>query len=371
MSASSPTQVAVIGAGLAGAACSSQLALLGSSVTLFDMGGRGPGGRTSTRKQAGYQFDHGCQYIQPAEQGHLRGLFKQWQSEGALDEWRGTFGVLDRACGHWQADQGRTLLVGKPSMDSLVKHLAAQQGIQQRWAFKVQHLERLDDGRWLVHGTQRHPGDDPDEPKTEGPFNAVLLADILTCQSGVGAVEMGDEAAKQLLHPVGEAIKKSPCFSLMAALHVGSDAAGVSAASVSGCDALQWIACDSAKPGRERTDGMHCWVAVTSEAFARKAMSASGGQPDMDALSKQLLQKLREALRVINPDLTDDQLEAPFAAVQRWGSGFKAECHPEAYIWDPEGRIQPASSVQQPPRHQRPPEKSCVGHGNHETCRWL
>ena len=81
---------------------------------------------------------------------------------------------------------------------------------------------------------------------------------------------------------------------------------------------------------------MHCWVAVTSEAFARKAMSASGGQPDMDALSKQLLQKLREALRVINPDLTDDQLEAPFAAVQRWGSGFKAECHPEAYIWDPE-----------------------------------
>ena len=63
-------------------------------------------------------------------------------------------------------------------------------------------------------------------------------------------MEMGDEAAKQLLHPVGEAIKKSPCFSLMAALHVGSDAAGVSAASVSGCDALQWIACDSAKPGR-------------------------------------------------------------------------------------------------------------------------
>ncbi|KAK9852607.1 hypothetical protein WJX84_003363, partial [Apatococcus fuscideae] len=248
MAAAPPAKVAVVGAGLAGAACSSQLAVQGTSVSLFDMGGRGPGGRTSTRRQSGYQFDHGCQYIQPAQDNRLQDLFKHWQDQGALAEWKGSFGIVDQSNRKYRKEEERALLVGKPSMDSLVQHLAAQQGIQQHWAFKVQRLEQLKDGQWLVHGLQRHPGDDPDDPRTEGPFNAVLLADILTCQGGVGSVDLGLDAAEKLLHPVGKASNKAPCFSLMAALHVGSQEAGIAAASVTGCDSLQWIACDTSKP---------------------------------------------------------------------------------------------------------------------------
>ena len=48
MAAAPPAKVAVVGAGLAGAACSSQLAMQGTSVSLFDMGGRGPGGLLTT-----------------------------------------------------------------------------------------------------------------------------------------------------------------------------------------------------------------------------------------------------------------------------------------------------------------------------------
>ena len=88
--------------------------------------------------------------------------------------------------------------------------------------------------------------------------------------------------------------------------------------------------------GRERSDGTHCWVAVSTEAFARETLAAANGKPDMDRVSQQLLQKLREALQSINPDLTPCQLEATFTAVQRWGSGFKAKCHPQPYIWDAE-----------------------------------
>ena len=65
-------------------------------------------------------------------------------------------------------------------------------------------------------------------------------------------------------------------------------------------------------------------------------MSAANGKPDMDATAQKLLLKLREALQTINPDLTPSQLEATFSAAQRWGSGFKADCHPEPYIWDAE-----------------------------------
>ncbi len=88
--------------------------------------------------------------------------------------------------------------------------------------------------------------------------------------------------------------------------------------------------------GRERSDGSHCWVAVSTEAYARKIMSAAGGKPDMDAIAKQLLQNLQDALLVINPDLTPCQLESKFTAAQRWGSGFKDNCHPHPYIWDAE-----------------------------------
>ena len=49
---------------------------------------------------------------------------------------------------------------------------------------QVERLQKLGDGRWLVHGLQRHPGDEADDEQVKGPFDAVLLADILTCQPG-------------------------------------------------------------------------------------------------------------------------------------------------------------------------------------------
>lgn len=65
-------------------------------------------------------------------------------------------------------------------------------------------------------------------------------------------------------------------------------------------------------------------------------MAAANGKPDMDDTAQKLLLKLRKALQTINPDLTPSQLEASFSAAQRWGSGFKADCHPEPFIWDAE-----------------------------------
>ena len=59
---------------------------------------------------------------------------------GALTQWPGTFGNLDKGAQQWQADEGRKLLVGKPSMDALVRHLTGQRGIDQYWAFKVSHV---------------------------------------------------------------------------------------------------------------------------------------------------------------------------------------------------------------------------------------
>ena len=51
--------IAVCGAGISGTLCSSILASHGYRVSIFEIG-RGPGGRTSSRRQEGFYFDHGC-----------------------------------------------------------------------------------------------------------------------------------------------------------------------------------------------------------------------------------------------------------------------------------------------------------------------
>ena len=55
--------VAILGAGMAGAAAARRLAEAGLDVRVFDKG-RGIGGRMATRRtEAGARFDHGAQFF--------------------------------------------------------------------------------------------------------------------------------------------------------------------------------------------------------------------------------------------------------------------------------------------------------------------
>jgi predicted NAD/FAD-dependent oxidoreductase len=56
------TQIAIIGAGLAGLAAGRRLADAGHDVTLFEKS-RGVGGRAATRRVGDFSFDHGAQYL--------------------------------------------------------------------------------------------------------------------------------------------------------------------------------------------------------------------------------------------------------------------------------------------------------------------
>ena len=58
-------KVAVVGAGVSGLTCAAALAKNGFDVLVIETG-RGPGGRTSTRRgpdDSGWQWDHGAQYL--------------------------------------------------------------------------------------------------------------------------------------------------------------------------------------------------------------------------------------------------------------------------------------------------------------------
>ena len=58
----SDVSIAVIGAGIAGLACASELSRADAKVTVFERS-RGLGGRLATRRQGNFAFDHGAQFV--------------------------------------------------------------------------------------------------------------------------------------------------------------------------------------------------------------------------------------------------------------------------------------------------------------------
>ena len=102
------TQIAIVGAGIAGLACARKLAKAGVNSVVFDKG-RGVGGRVATRRSGDFQFDHCAPYFTATADDfdtYLRGLI-------------GT--------GHaapWVDDKGHAWTVGKLGMSGIAKGMA-------------------------------------------------------------------------------------------------------------------------------------------------------------------------------------------------------------------------------------------------------
>ena len=124
--------VAIIGAGLAGAFCARTLADAGRRVCVFEKSG-GTGGRLSTRRSAAGEFDHGAQYL-TARGAAMGALLSRLADAGAIARWvpKGK----DRP-GDWH--------VGLPGMSGAVKPLLA--GLDVRLRMPVEALRLVGDGR--------------------------------------------------------------------------------------------------------------------------------------------------------------------------------------------------------------------------------
>lgn len=113
--------VAIIGAGIAGLSCASQLQQAGINVTLFDKS-RGPSGRMSTRRGEGWQCDHGAQYFTARDPAFLAEVAR-WQAAGVAAPWQPRLAAFGRADEH-QPDAGLERFVGKPRMTAPARFLA-------------------------------------------------------------------------------------------------------------------------------------------------------------------------------------------------------------------------------------------------------
>ena len=265
-----PPTVAVVGAGLAGAACARALTAAGVRVEVHDRG-RSPGGRMASPRVDDRRVDLGASYFTVRDDG-FAAVVEDWRARGLARPWTDAFhvagpdglGALKPGPLRWGAGDG---------LRSLVADLL--DGLDVRQCATVSAVG---------------PG-----PHVDGrAYDAVVLA-------------MPDPQALPLLDPALEAERaavRDGDWEPVLALAAGWDERGWDAAFdgcfVEGSDVLAWVADD----GRRRGDDAPVLVAHSTSPYA------AGHLADPDAASGELVEALRGILGTV---------AAPaWSRVQRW-----------------------------------------------------
>jgi predicted NAD/FAD-dependent oxidoreductase len=146
---SSPLNIAIIGAGMAGASAARALHEAGHRITVFDKS-RGLGGRMATRRTDRGGVDHGAQYFTARDPG-FQARVEDWLRTGAVAPWgQGAVGSL--AAGQWRLTQDLPRYVGVPTMNAPVRTLL--DGLNAHTGHTLTAVERKD-GQWHL-STQEH-----------------------------------------------------------------------------------------------------------------------------------------------------------------------------------------------------------------------
>ncbi len=137
-----PTDVLIIGAGISGLLCATELRKAGKSVRLLDKG-RGFGGRMATRRMDGARLDHGAQFF-TVRDPRFQAYADEWLQAGVIKEW----------FRHLPEDSnldGYPRYCGQKGMTDVPKFLAEKLDIQR--SQQVVELAR-DTHLWIVRTAQ-------------------------------------------------------------------------------------------------------------------------------------------------------------------------------------------------------------------------
>lgn len=245
--------VAVVGAGIAGAACARALHAAGVDVTILDRG-RVPGGRLASRRFDGRPVDLGASYL-TARDERFAAVVDDWCARGLAHPWTDAFHVATPA-GLGERKSGPLRYGTRGGLRSLVVDLLTPLTVTQS-----------------VQVTSVGPG-----PVVDGrAYDAVVLA-MPDPQALPLLVDLPDERA-QLADRIWEPV-------LALAARFPSRSWDLDGCFVEGSDVLGWIADD----GQRRGDGAPVLVAHSTSALAAGHLTdpTAAGPALLDALQSML-----------------------------------------------------------------------------------
>lgn len=257
------TEVVVVGAGWAGLTAASRLVAAGHDVVVLEKS-RGPGGRSATRREGGFHFDHGAQYF-TARSEAFRSRVDTWLAAGLVAEWEPRLRVIGSQPESSGSSPGRRL-VAVPGMNGLLSQFS--RSVECRFQTRVQRLGF--DGNWdiwLDDNTQ---------------IRSRCL--ILTAPPAQSEALLGPG------HPLCaemRGIDMQPCWALMLG-YEGTPDCGFDAAFVNE-GRLAWLARNNSKPERQ---GPESWVVHASPDWSGEHLERSPGE---------VVDRMLEALCKIDP----------------------------------------------------------------------
>jgi renalase len=256
-------RIAVVGAGIAGAACAHHLAQSGCTVTLFDKA-RGVSGRLSTRRTDMAHYDHGAQYF-TAQSAVFSAQANDWQQRGVVAQWQPRVANPD----------SQKWFVGTPDMPAIVRDLV--KNIDLHVNTRIEHIE------CIQHRAQSEQGEIATHPSQQAvqspPLDVTNLASSarwqLTSDKGEVFTDFTDliiavppAQAVPLIQPVASSmvglltsIDMLPCWTVMLTTTDSvTTALPIEAERVVDHPTLVWWARNDSKPGRVQHAGQADWV---------------------------------------------------------------------------------------------------------------
>ena len=303
------SEIAIIGAGMAGLACASKLVAQGHDVRVFDKG-RGPGGRMAARRVeiAGetVRFDHGAQYF-TARDPEFRSVVATWEAQGVVARWHAA-----------ERSKGDAAWVGVPGMNGPIKAMTdtlAGAGQEVLWNTRIEDLRREGE-RWRLGA-----GD------TVYTADTVLVAIPAEQASALLKLCAPDYAA------IAAQVVSEPCWAVMVAfserLPIMRDAFRDGAAPIS------WAARNSSKPGRA---GQENWILHASTQRSRELLDVPREEVGPILLADFFVQMQAEPVIPIH------------TAAHRWLYAQPASLKGEPAFFDAEQRIGVAGDYLHSPR---------------------
>jgi renalase len=237
--------VAVIGAGISGAACALQLQVLGFEVQVYEKS-RGASGRLSTRRTDTWSADHGAQYFTARDPLFIEEV-NRWIELGLVEEWQPKLGVFKE--GFWSESFSKDhRFIGTPEMTAPAKYLAKQLSVQ--YETTICAMERSNHG-WTLSSLEHGP--------LLKQFDYVVLAipspQVETLLKNV----TGDVSELPQSSSIATKSKMKSCWTMM--VHFPHQISFTFDAAFINQEPIAWIAKNSTKPKRV---GLDYWTVHAS-----------------------------------------------------------------------------------------------------------
>ncbi len=257
-------RIAIIGAGIAGLSAAQTLREAGFQAAVFDKG-RGPGGRTVSKRTEHGAIDLGTQYF-TARDPAFRRVVADWEGAGVVAPWAVTPVVLPER----QPARDQLREVAVPRMSALARYLA--DGLDVQCQIQVSEVSRALTG-WVLR--ERHG-------EMLGEYDAVLITAPAPQTQSLLAEPSPSLAAQ------AAAVRMQPCWALglILAEPLGLDFD----AGFPSSGPLGWIARSGSRPQRAQSPEM--WAL-----HATAAWSEAHIERDPDWVADQLTQAFAELIR--------------------------------------------------------------------------